>query len=73
VEVHAVTLSQAVEQAVDQEMRGVVCRDTVTRKEVKVFIAFDRLWTNDENGAVVLYAPTVLEAIEDWWAPSNDI
>ena len=64
-------LSEAIAKAMSEEFRGVVFVDR-NRNETKVLIAFNRLWI-EENGGLVPFAPTVQEAAEDGWQPTNDV
>lgn len=66
------SLSQAVAEAVDNELRGVIYQ-AEDRTEIKVLVAFDALWTTDIDGNLVRFAPSVPQATEHRWVPSNDI
>lgn len=65
-------LSEAVAEAVDSELRGVIYQ-AEDRTEVKVLVAFDALWTTDLEGNLVRFSPSVPQAIEHRWVASNDV
>jgi hypothetical protein len=69
--VNLANLSEAVAQAISEEFRGVVFLGE-DRSEIRVLIAYDRLWIQDGD-SLVPFSPTVPEAMQPRWRPGNDV
>lgn len=66
------SLSEAVTAAYGGKMRGVLLPAT-GKQPLRVLLAFGRLWVQDGHDVLVLFSPTVNQAIADTWEPSNAV